>query len=221
MLKSIIGVGMTTCNEMLSIELGMLSIRTLIMLKQWVFWKKVHELEGDEPLTHAINEAKRFNLKEVKYYENLVNCYTSKEEIVSKYFEDVKSRIHSKATSGRSKYLTYLLINPDLKTPQIYKQVYDKKDVSMMAKLRTSSHNLQIEMGRRTHTPADQRLCHCGENVENEEHFLLRCESYEEIRRKHNINNIKISELLDNETYIQYIHELWEKRKYIMSRENN
>ena len=53
-----------------------------------------------------------------------------------------------------------------------------------LAKLRTSSHNLEIERGRHTRpvTPADLRICTVCNVVEDEEHLLLHCVKYAEER---------------------------------------
>ena len=100
-----------------------------------------------------------------------------------------------------------------MQPPEIYSLLYGKKCVSMVAKLRTSSHNLRIEMGRRTGTIRELRLCYCGNDIENENHFLLECNLYYEIRRKYNIRNTSVSEVLNNEKLVKYIYELFEKRK--------
>ena len=87
----------------------------------------------------------------------------------------------------------------------------------MMAKLRVSSHNLQVEMGRGTNTPREQRRCHCGEDVEDEQHFLQKCSAYTDIRLKYEVNesNQNISNILNSKSMIPYITELYERRKYV------
>ena len=59
-----------------------------------------------------------------------------------------------------------------------------------IAKLRCSSHNLQIEKGRHINQPREQRLCRlCNSiEIETEEHFLLGCSLYQYLRNKFNIN---------------------------------
>ena len=53
---------------------------------------------------------------------------------------------------------------------------------SAIEQLRTSSHQLEIEAGRATHTPREERLCRiCREEVEDEEHYTCRCPAYEDI----------------------------------------
>ena len=213
MLKSILGVSTTTCTEFIYIELGIMSLKTRVMIKQWMFWKKILEIDNSNPLAHVINVARQYNLKEIKHYDNLIETYSCIEEIVSKFYEDIKASIRSKAENGRSKYVTYIEINPSLETPSIYNTIINKKSISMIAKLRTSSHNLRIEMGRRTGLIREQRICHCGQEVEYENHFLLQCVTYDEIRRKHQINVPSIDKLLTNERYVKYIYELFESRK--------
>ena len=169
-------------------------------MKQWTFWTKVQDLSKDCPLHHAIALGKQFKLKEIEHYEKLIATFSSKEDIKEKFMEENRQSIHRKAQRGQSKYIKYLQINPSLETPNIYKNINKHSDVSMIAGLRTSSHNLQIEMGRRTRTPKEERKCICGE-VEDEEHFSLRCNLYTDIRRNHSVkNNVNLQSMFDEET---------------------
>ena len=213
MMKSIIGVKVTTCSEFMYIELDLPSIRTQIMMKQWSFWTKVLEMSKECPLHHAITLAKHFKLKEIEHYEQLVTSFNSKDEIREKFMEENRKSIRVKAERGKSKYIKYLQVNPSLGTPKIYKSVNRHSDVSMVAGLRTSSHNLQIEMGRRTRTPREDRKCLCGE-VEDEDHFALSCDLYADIRRKHNVlTSTEISCMFDNDRHVEYLNELYKRRK--------
>ena len=55
-----------------------------------------------------------------------------------------------------------------------------------VAKLRCSDHNLRIETGRRESITPDERKCLvCKSNyVENEQHFLVDCQEYSDIRKQ-------------------------------------
>ena len=55
-----------------------------------------------------------------------------------------------------------------------------------MARLRTGSSDLRIETGRWTGAQEVDRLCLvCGQGaIENEEHLLLECVAYEDLRKK-------------------------------------
>ena len=52
-----------------------------------------------------------------------------------------------------------------------------------LAQIRTCHHDLEIERGRYRNIPRDQRLCKiCLNKVEDEYHFILRCNGYNDIR---------------------------------------
>ena len=125
----------------------------------------------------------------------------------------LRDDIRTKADNGRTKYATYLTINPSLTKPTVYDNLKLHKHVSMVGKLRTSSHNLHIEMGRRTGKVRERRVCVCENGVEDEEHFLIRCQLYYDIRRDHNITNQTVAEILNDATKTRYISDLMERRK--------
>ena len=129
------------------------------------------------------------------------------------FFEKIKSSIRRKTDDGRSKYTTYLRINPLLETPSVYDTTYGHKNLSVVSKLRTSAHNLQIEMGRRTKTARENRKCHCGD-VEDEEHFLTQCLRYEHVRRNHGVGvSTSWCAVLGDGIYANYINDLYVARK--------
>ena len=213
MLKSILGIGMTVCNELVYIELGIVSVKTRVKIKQWRFWKNILEMEDANPIVYVIKEARKHKMKEVRYYDSLVDKYESVEEIIEEFYEGLRRDIRTKAASGRTKYATYLMINPSLTKPPIYNNLKSYKHVSMIGKLRTSSHNLHVEMGRRTGKSRERRLCTCERGVEDEEHFLRQCQLYYDIRRHHNITNQTVEGILNDADKIRYISDLMERRK--------
>ena len=141
--------------------------------------------------------------------------YANVEEISEKFFEKIRDDIRRKASEGRSKYSTYLQINPNLETPKVYQNMKNHKEVSMIGRLRTSSHNLHVEMGRRNGTAREKRLCACRNAVEDEEHFLTKCLMYSDIRQKHDVYNVNVDTILNDEKYIEYIIDLYERRKLV------
>lgn len=180
-------------------------------MKQYKFWKKVRELGDTDPLTYAVSLAKHYKLKEIRHYETLVDKYKSTKEILLDHQNKMRAQIRTKAEKSRSRYISYMFINPHLESPSLYNTIYGEKNVSTIAKLRTITHNLQIDMGRRTATPRENRKCHCGD-VEDEDHFLLRCDAYQNIRRKYSIFNTTISAILNNSDLLPYIIELYKER---------
>lgn len=55
-----------------------------------------------------------------------------------------------------------------------------------LGQLRVSSHRLEIEAGRASRTPREERICRlCRVEVECEEHYVCRCTAYRDIRERH------------------------------------
>ena len=56
-----------------------------------------------------------------------------------------------------------------------------------ITKFRCSDHTLEIEKGRHKKIPRESRLCKLCDSaeVESEEHFLLKCNYYDNLKEKH------------------------------------
>jgi hypothetical protein len=52
-------------------------------------------------------------------------------------------------------------------------QLNNFKNRQLIAKFRSSDHNLEIEKGRYKNIPRQQRLCNTFNNIEDEDHFFL------------------------------------------------
>ena len=104
--------------------------------------------------------------------------------------EEVKSILANHFVRSWKENLCDLQANPILRTHNRIESQFELEPYSYLvknrkyrhtpAKLRTSSHNLEIELGRhiRPVTPADLRICTVSNVVENEEHMLLHCAKY-------------------------------------------
>ena len=159
------------------------------------------------------------NITFVKYYDNLVRTYNNKDEIKQQFFNDIKNSIMTKMRNNRSKYITYLQINPNLKIPDIYENIINNHQRNLTAKLRLVSHDLMIEVGRRTNILIENRRCLCGE-IETEEHILLYCIYYANIRNNHSIIIQSIETILSNKQYSNYITEITTYRKTLREQSN-
>ena len=89
------------------------------------------------------------------------------------------------------------------KRPVYVDKLRNRIDRSMICKIRISAHELAIEKGRYSNVPRSNRFCNaCNANlIEDEEHFLLHCTAYTEIRDKllkELKPNIKNLHLMDN-----------------------
>ena len=76
-----------------------------------------------------------------------------------------------KVSFGKEKYLSCI-------TNFTYRQC--------LSRIRLAAHDLQVELGRRNNTPRQDRICLlCNRGVENEQHFLLECETLTHIREQY------------------------------------
>ena len=82
-----------------------------------------------------------------------------------------------------------------------------------------------IEKGRHTKpekTPRDRRFCKLCANgyIETEEHFLLDCKLYDQIKLKYNLRDIEIGNFFSENTHpatlAQYLIEAFELRANVL-----
>ena len=98
-------------------------------------------------------------------------------------------------------FWTNSLTDPNLSRLSFYKKIKREFEMEnyidtvvfeyrrLIAKLRCSDHALKIEKGRHKSIPKPERtctLCHTGQ-VEDEEHFLFFCNTYNFLRIKYNL----------------------------------
>ena len=71
----------------------------------------------------------------------------------------------------------------------------------IISKIRCSDHPLEIEKGRHRNIPRGERICKtCTEgSIEDEEHFLMKCKTYQPLRVKHNIKADNVNDFLSAE----------------------
>ena len=87
----------------------------------------------------------------------------------------------------------------DFEIPK-YLDIPSFRERQMTSKILCSSHKLHIETGRHTNTPREERTCQlCSSNeIESEDHFIVNCEAYANIRNESPIpfNNYSNAEAL-------------------------
>ena len=66
-------------------------------------------------------------------------------------------------------------------------KIHTLHNATALARLRVSSHRLEIEAGRwaRPYTPVNDRICNICNCLEDEYHFFLACQLYDSLRRKY------------------------------------
>ena len=104
-----------------------------------------------------------------------------------------------------SRLRTYKTLNNDFILPKHLGLPYQLRKV--ISRIRCSNHPLAIEEGRKKDpkTPREDRLCvFCDEHVvEDEEHFLLNCTAYSNLRTHYNMHSQSVPDVLNMENQHQ------------------
>ena len=110
------------------------------------------------------------NKKVIK--QRLVNCFKDR----------WRHQIHD--TTNNPILRTYCRIKEDFHIEKYLVAVKNPKYRIAIAKIRASSHTLEVERGRYTNpkTPLTDRVCTVCNEVEDEEHFLVNCSRYTDER---------------------------------------
>ena len=118
------------------------------------------------------------------------NIFDSKLVVDINYFKDVPVSLENlqweTSVLNFPKLRTYVLFKSTYLTKNYVKTLFSKRLRSVLAQFRSGILPLKVETGRFIGTPIELRLCElCPESeIEDELHFLLHCEHYNEFRQK-------------------------------------
>ena len=158
------------------------------------FWHRVHSLPNEILVKQALNEnvvmrstwirtiEKLFDFFKITYTENRIKFKAAVNKSVdNKFMEKWNLEIHN-TESGRLEF--YKTIKNTFGYEDYLELKFEfRKNI---AKIRCSSHILEIERGRHSKTARMDRLCTvCDMNeVETEDHFLTNCPTFRTLRDK-------------------------------------
>ena len=98
-------------------------------------------------------------------------------------------------------------MNPHLRVHPVYatKEFIPDYKREALTRVRLMSHNLRIEVGRWSRTPAEQRVCQCdGAQVQTEQHALIHCPLTARLRDDYpQLSYVNIQALFSEETYLE------------------
>ena len=109
----------------------------------------------------------------IQHYETLIAKYSCPQDIANEFRSQVKNKIITFAQKGKTKYKTYLDINPHLSTSPLLDAVHPV--ANDMIKFRLGSHYLPVETGRWAGLDQAQRLCGTCGVFGDEKHVLYDC----------------------------------------------
>ena len=236
LLKSILGVSRSCPNLAIYGETGEIPISMKSYRLTLNFWHRVTNLPDTSLAKKALLENIALRTNWIKTIEKLINTFNLADKIGS--HEKFKNATKHALGNGFQKWWKNALNNPDLSRLLFYKKM--KSEFGMenylkipgfqqrrhISKLRCSDHALEIEKGRHkkgnTRTLPHERICTLckGGQVEDEEHFLIKCDIYNPIRSKYKLEQLKEALNFFNEENInsvgKYLIEAFEMREKII-----
>ena len=127
---------------------------------------------------------------------------------------------------GRNKLRTYAQFKTTLVQELYVSEILNRNHRSAIAKFRLGIAPIRLETGRYEGLPETERLCPlCQIEIENEEHVLIKCSFYDDIRNDLfnviNLNDASFSELLPCQklVFIHYMSNFLPKPAYAKTTE--
>ena len=182
-LKVVLSLPRSTSTDLLYLESGKRPLKARIYKRQYKFWSKnLKDMDNtpDSPITKLFRLAIESNIPYVKHYINLHKNFANECECFNYYDNLAKSssevKVRSCANDDGSILGTYVSINPDLNSPEYYREyTLSEYNRIIITKYRVGAHRLRIQTGRYDSLSRDKRVCGCGEDVQSLLHVVFRC----------------------------------------------
>ena len=204
--KAVLGVRETTRNDVILIEAGMPSLQELITKRTRTFMTK--ELNADRPSDTPL--IKIYKLCEAKR----TNGYDFLRKIMSTPTQPDISVTEKFRNQDTSKARTYKEINPELTVHKVYtsNDYINERERLSFTRFRLSSHHLKIETGRWSRIEVEDRICGCGNGIQDEKHVLFSCSKTERERMRFGVDEgiDDVGELMngmDVHQLVSFVHE--------------
>ena len=188
-IKEILGVNCKASNDACRAELARFPLKYKI--KYSVIGFLAHILSDENTLVFEIYNSTKKSNPWIKSTENILNLlgysYLLNNQILLKpSLLQIKQRIIDQCAQEQysniknsQKLEFFLSVYRMGKRPHYVDKLINITDRSMLCKIRISAHQLMIEKGRHLNIPKNNRLCPlCDSNIEDEDHFLFKCNDY-------------------------------------------
>ena len=104
------------------------------------------------------------------------------ENFVEKWYGDL-NRTSSRRGTGGNKLRTYRQMKSDFHVESYCLDILSRKHRGSLAKFRSGTAPIKVETGRYRNLDLSERVCfHCASCIEDEEHVLMVCPIYEDLR---------------------------------------
>ena len=213
--KALLGVRITTPNDLCLVEAGLRPLSGIVKSRQKKFFSKMLEARSnmtDDPFIHVFGITQEMNSVMWRYIETITNSGDT--DFIADELSVIKESIVNHPPSA-SKFTTYQTLNPTLEVHPLYSTksptLPDYLRINF-TRYRLSSHRLRVEVGRWSHTPRDQRLCSCGTGVQDEMH-IFQCPNVRDILESTDKQYNSPSDIFDDTTVedLQVLYKVLDK----------
>jgi len=194
-LKQMLGVRLTTCNDVCYIESGYAPLTAIVRSKQRIFFGKMYNNRinmSDDPLGFVLKFILSIRYNTKNYLNKLIN--NSNINDCQYESEQLKNNLLRSESSRRRVYCNKMNANLDVHDIYFRKHNIFENHRIAFTRFRVSSHSLAVETGRwnrrgRGRLPLEERLCSCG-LVQSEEHVINICPFSQHIRNSYGFSCI-------------------------------
>lgn len=201
--KAILGVRQQTPNYAVYGELGRYPLSVICKERALKFWIKIlKSMNSNSPIFHVfqhqVNELSvhpntkswAYEIKHIldnlglSHFWNMQFERTPPFQTIRQRIRDQFAQNWSAALHAMSKLELYRRYKQNFEFENYLQTVANDKQRRFLTAFRLVSHHLEIEMGRHSNIPKEQRLCKvCNmRQPESEYHFLLVCPAYHDLR---------------------------------------
>ena len=245
--KQVLGVKKQTNTCAVHLETGTVPIMFRAIKSSIKNWERIREGKCNVLLAAAFQEAATENLPWITAIQNTFETngllhffYTTESEIEESkrpnnvLFMRLKDQYQQSALAeirNSSKLRFYSKLKTTCGMERYLTDIKNVKHRMAMTRLRLSSHNLNIEEGRYSSTPREERICSlCKKDVEDETHFLIICPMYNNIKHHLSEHNdiltsnlyscqdkaVKLMTCRDLNSVAKYAHKAFEDRNVML-----
>ena len=196
-IKFILGVGKSSPNMAVLGEAATIPLHMRAQIAMLKFWNRIRYMGEDTLVKLAYKENVENNTTWCKSIQVLNTAYQlntrnwtelefpdeMKKELNKAFINHWRARIDDRGCE--KKLHLYAQVKKEFKIGK-YLDIPSFRERQIISKLLCSSHTLRIETGRHQNIPRDERTCQLCDNnkTEDEDHFIMECPSYNQIRRE-------------------------------------
>ena len=173
-LKRCLGVKPSTPDDIIYIELNRPDIEAVIKDRQYKFYKRVTNLEEKDAVIKGIIR--------MCHDTNMISYYNELNEMNQEINLNEKKR-NTSLVNAPTMTSRYYKLTDNKHCYALYKCNIDGNIRKIITRWRLSSHDLEIEKGRRKAIARELRFCNfCDNCIEDESHVVYTCPAYENQR---------------------------------------